>query len=84
MMKLLIIVVLLVISYPAYYDYQGGGNPALPSLLKVCLHDKIVNLQALQSAILPANILCESLRNNHRGNYFVHALAIDCIQGERR
>ena len=65
MMKLLIIVVLLVISYPAYYDYQGGGNPALPSLLKVCLHDKIVNLQALQSAILPANILCETLHNNH-------------------
>ncbi len=47
MMKLLIIVVLLVISFPAYQDYQGGGNPALPSLLKVCLHDKIVNPQAL-------------------------------------
>ena len=36
MMKLLIIVVLLVISWPAYEDYQGGGNPALPSLLKLC------------------------------------------------
>ena len=47
MMKILIIVVLLVISWPAYKDYQGGGNPALPSLLKLCLHDKIVNPQAL-------------------------------------
>ncbi len=47
MMKWIIIVVLLVISFPAYEDYQGGGNPALPSLLKVCLHNQIVNPQAL-------------------------------------
>ncbi|WP_213044528.1 hypothetical protein, partial [Escherichia coli] len=54
-----------------------GGNPALPSLLKVCLHDKIVNPQALPSAILPAKILCETLRNNHTGNYFICKSAID-------
>ncbi|EOL2497353.1 hypothetical protein ACXR0S_004811, partial [Escherichia coli] len=60
------------------------GNPAQPSLLKVCLHGQIVNLQALQSAILPANILCETLRNNHTGNYFIRKSAIDCMHGERR
>lgn len=46
MMKLLIIVVLLVISFPLTKTTRAG-NPALPSLLKVCLHDKIVNPQAL-------------------------------------
>ena len=43
MMKILIIVVLLVISLPAYLDYQGGGNPALPSLLKICHSALTVN-----------------------------------------
>ncbi|EHQ8142871.1 type I toxin-antitoxin system Ibs family toxin [Escherichia albertii] len=47
MMKLLIIVVLLVVSYPAYEDYQGGGNPAQPSLLKLCHSPLTVNLQFL-------------------------------------
>ncbi len=47
MMKLLIIVVLLVISSPLTKTTRAGETPLVPSLLKVCLHDKIVNPQAL-------------------------------------